>query len=576
MKTREPLRILGSSANQTTLLVWAIIIFSLAVVIQVVMTWMILPIYPDEIATRVLGSRLFIDKFERYSMLGVCTSSNSVQTPGVLLPAAALLSLLSYIVDMSYNRIVAFCGLLLCFCLVYLSFSRTAGRSTRVIALCLCVLASSIGVVAAAYFIIRPENFIFLLVALAIFTFSDNRDSRTNFVIAIAAVLLFTMSLYLHPKTLYFLPVTLMILVRTITFRHTMLLALSVFILAWASFEGYLINAKQFLNCPEVPALEALLNSFNVNPTLLFTHPVKFLTDLLVNNISGRWVSIGRQISFTSGYGSRYLPDVTVSAAVSICNILIRSVALGTLLSAVFFGLKHLSAVRHSIFSRPNVALAGEKPSEDSDSIDHAGMLFLYIGTTTYLLLNATQAWYDISAWTFIYAALVTTSVTRFYGRLVNIDAWRGSHRARPDSAARWGICCVTAVILCTAGFSAVILRTTIYRDLTAGYNGPSIPLVTSNFSEIGKNVHRAAAMCGLSSKSPRLIVDDLTYPFLQQSYKPYLITYGLFATPERFYALAKREGSNGMVVRCGSIPATPQLDGMKRDGDICCFNSGP
>ena len=86
-------------------------------------------------------------------------------------------------------------------------------------------------------------------------------------------------------------------------------------------------------------------------------------------------------------------------------------------------------------------------------------------------------------------------------------------------------------------------------------------------------------------SQSPRLILDNVTYPFLQNSYKAMLITYLLYgyvsimpdgkrsyAEQESFVSKVKSIGSAGIVTRCISYPWGFSAADAKKSGPICCM----
>ena len=106
---------------------------------------------------------------------------------------------------MAYNRYLALVSLMGFFCLLYASFSKTAGRRANLILISMCILACCIGVAATGYFILRAEILIFRPVFLSLFALSDDRGSAPYFQLSILIILVFMMALYAHPKSLYFL-----------------------------------------------------------------------------------------------------------------------------------------------------------------------------------------------------------------------------------------------------------------------------------------------------------------------------------------------------------------------------------
>ena len=75
--------------------------------------------------------------------------------------------------------------------------------------------------------------------------------------------------------------------------------------------------------------------------------------------------------------------------------------------------------------------------------------------------------------------------------------------------------------IFVTSGLSTFVLHDTIYASLRNGYSGPGISIVAHGYQDARRNVADAAAACNLNQQSSRLILDDLTYPFLQILSRP-------------------------------------------------------
>jgi len=205
--------------------------------------------------------------------------------------------------------------------------------------------------------------------------------------------------------------------------------------------------------------------------------------------------------------------------------------------------------------------------------IELVGMLALYAGAMAQMFLNKTAWFYDCSYWFWIFIFLAAPSLLRALKARLTADNY-----AIKRSLAG-GFC----LVLLSSILSTVLSVETFYQDFNSGFGGPGIPIVTLNPAATKLSIERALAQCELSPAAPRLMVDDLTYPFVQRSYKPISASYALFLTsfltssgisPEEAVIRAKALGSSGMIFRCSNATAFPNLS-FKEDGGICCTKFG-
>jgi hypothetical protein len=107
------------------------------------------------------------------------------------------------------------------------------------------------------------------------------------------------------------------------------------------------------------------------------------------------------------------------------------------------------------------------------------------------------------------------------------------------------------------------------------GYEGPGISVKNYNYGVVEREVLQTLNKCELKRNSPRLLVDDYTYPVVQASYKPMLISYVALLGLQDGLIWARKVGSSGMIVRCvdlGPQETRSTLFAIKQNGALCCM----
>jgi hypothetical protein len=84
------------------------------------------------------------------------------------------------------------------------------------------------------------------------------------------------------------------------------------------------------------------------------------------------------------------------------------------------------------------------------------------------------------------------------------------------------------AFILLFAALSAALSAKPFYQAFKSGFSGPGILIVTTNPTATKLSIVRALNQCELLPTAPRLMVDDVTCPFIRKSDRPILVTYAV------------------------------------------------
>jgi len=403
---------------------------------------------------------------------------------------------------------------------------------------------------------VRAETGIYVLVASLVLSFACWKQSAARSILAAGFVLLvFTVSLFQHPKALYFLPAV-AVAMYALLWNHSRLACVAALsCLAWAGADGYWLNKVQFLSCPEIPLYEAHVRSYNIDVVKLFSDPGSFVSEVFQNIGPERFLKIARKTMFIDGYDANYLPPVKggifpeiTNSVIGICWIFLISVSVGVVVW-------YLYKITVSLRAHPKTLCRTD------ERVEYIGMLALYAGAIAQILFNKPSWFYDCSYWFWILIFLAAPSSLRVLK----------SQLAAGNYAIKQLVVRSFCLVLFSSILSTALSAVAFYQAFKSGFGGPGIPIVTMNPTAMKLSIERVLAQCELPSTAPRLMVDDLTYPFVQRSYKPISASYAIALTsPQEALIRAKALGSSGMIFSCSSSAAFPNLS-FKEDGGICC-----
>jgi hypothetical protein len=548
---------------------WAIVSVTAIVVLVTLGMWRFFPIYPDEIFYRALVSRSLFDGFERTQVWPFCGGpGQTVPVPYIFFPAATIFAGGSLIENLSYNRRIAAVVMVISFSILWFALKRLASEERKIdpippwtcatvptMIFCSAVLLCCLGTLPATLMMVRGESGIYILVAALVLSFTNWKAplSRTS-LLAGFILLVFTMSLFQHPKTLYFLPAVAVSMIALLWNRSALVCIAALSCLMLAGTEGYWINKVQFLSCPGSPSYEALARSYNVDVLKLISNPISFVGDVFQNIGPDRLWNIARKSMFVDKYDVNYLPPVQNSVMVEIANGVIGICWIILILVSASVVTLYLYKIADNLFASPKMPQPREKLA------DLVGMLALYTGVAVQISLNKTAWFYDCSYWLWLLIFLAAPSLLR----ALNVELTAGKFLREVAAAGVF-------FILFSSILSTALSAETFYQAFKSGFSGPGIPIVTLDPAATKLSVERALAQCEISPTSPRLMVDDITYPFVQTSYKTIAVSYAIALTSvQEAVSRAKALGSSGMIFRCSNATLFPDLS-FKNAGGICC-----
>jgi hypothetical protein len=542
------------ATSQGTILGCAIVLLAAFLSLRV---WIHLPIYPDEVAHRVWSSRFFADHFVRMQVFPICAAAFEHPTPLAYVPSAALGSLLSF-TGVEWNRPIAIVALVIAGVLV--AASRKSGVHPNPLAAVLAAAFFSAifaGVLPSGYVITRPEHLIVLVIALMVFAVARgaNFSAATRHCVILAIIVLLGLALYSHPKSIYLVPAA-VIVAWTLSPK-----GLRYVYIGWLGLlvAGAFALARQFLNCPEAPDLQAFQLRFNINPLTLFTSPVQFISDVAALNFGPRWSRFFSQALIKGEYDIHYLPGMAVTRLDRLANVTTVALVAVNLTAAAAAMAILARTTLHSIrgAGAKEGAPAGAEGSSLIETRWAVTLLLCYVGVMLHLALNTTQNWYDVAFWHLSFALLnaafwPSVLLTAVPSRLaLQLSAWA-----------------MVVAALISGGLTAA----KFLPPLRGGYAGPGVALNDVRPAERRAMIHKLIDACSIPSQPRHLVVDDLTYSNFQQTFEPLALTYSSYFGEAKALETFRRMGSDGLVVRCSYLVLVPSLKPRSRsEGDLCC-----
>jgi hypothetical protein len=519
----------------------------------------LLPLYPDEIAYRLIGSRLFFDHGILGNIYPACASF-TLAAPWPWYPA----KLLDYLAFGWYDSPV---------------YYRAASAATAVAALAggvamlrkldyeanavrLFILLLSLGIVPFSFIMARPEGAIFAcffwLMSLSL---DRARAARGGILSGLLFLLLSSILLSSHPKSFLFLPALAILYVvwsRREGVSAGTRIALAAFLL-WLTFDSTRYWSA-FAVCPDNKSVQAIIDGLTLSPGFLVSDPAGFLHAFALSLAdSGAYF---KQAIYRHKYMGGWLPPpprLLLSTFDLLANIVQTALIAAGLagMLAIFAGfmrrIKNPAALASSFYRQPAAFLGAVL----------ALTLLLGMG------VNRGKNFYEVA---FVFPILFTCVFVHRPSAALLSKVSGGRFRRE--------------VIAAVALFTGLTAALNFLPPFLHGYSGISVSLTTLSERRVQTDIAAMSAACGIPAPeaASHLIVDDLTYQFFRASHKPVLVTW-LYATTTGMdrRAFVARFKTSGILARCGYIPAemkeTPFFHAPSATPDpaldVCCVASG-
>ena len=520
------------------------------------------PLYTDEVATKILQARLFAEGGKIVTLFPQCGASFVVDTPLSWYPAAMIYAFLYSGLEPLGIRIS---GLAMAFAWVALSVwgvvKITSISQYRIYLFAAVAVILGLGVLPFMLILARAEQWLILLITLySLFPIISRRiifyESALNkwslfFVFCLVTSLFF----YSHPKAIFFFPLIIISAFYTFGKKYRLHLGLSIIFLVICISQSMLI-AKTLTSCEDAPKLSAILSSQTLDFKLIKTSPVAFITTATENIINAP-NSITNYVLFSNNYQSGWLPAVdegSLTFAVRFVNDISQALLLTCLWSALLLPLFFFCKFINSAKNRENFFL----------------VLALWIGLVGHLAI--------FSTWNFYGAALILP-LSILILVLVGADSFQ---LAMQRLWAKWVL--IIALVLSLSSFyvlfNTVLPKLILIAKADKGLLlGQPLSVATFNFQSQRLRIRALATTCGIhGDDSNHLVIDDLTYFAFNRLHQPIHMIYlyeggfGLDVAGDRIEPFLTKMASDGIIAQCTYLPQLYK-DKAVRDGNYCCVN---
>lgn len=458
------------------------------------LTWHSMPIYPDEIAFRLLSGRYIQDNGLAQKLFYIC-SSNARATPQLFVIPAWILSWIYLNFSLTEIRLFPIFSVLLA-----IIFTIKFAVNGRNILAAILSATALIGVSGSGLIIARAEFWQVLNIACCIFVMLKLESSTLGINVrgVLSGLLLFSVvvSIYTHIQGLLFLPLTLFLIYSLVSpkigklITATILTVILIYIIkVTVAFKG--------AACVEYPGIANAINDmvFNLNV---------FESTKIVDWLLTHFEVYAKSFIYKNHYQINYLPGVEVSGFVSggilsVLNFLIKIILLVNFILFTYFGFSAILRV-----------MKNSKTAE----VQKKNLLMEYvIVLTTFPIIflffyDTSQNFYRSFFVNLVISVMLSMFLSRMY--LGTKSKWFSIYFYLS------GLVVVASLCINLWWFPA---------KFAEGFEGPSIS-VNTDWNSIHLDVMQLAKDSGMDLSKGRIIVDDMTYESLKHYPMLYPVTY--------------------------------------------------
>lgn len=527
------------------------------------------PVYPDEFAYVRLNSRALWDGMTLSALFPFCQSAQQIPMPLSFYPGFAFEYLIYGSVSSSFMvRVLG--GLVFCLFLALQAGMLFRYSREKLLTQMLLVIALTaflfMGVSPLVYVMSRPEMAMNLCLGILLLQYlwlngGDGKVSRFKLFSAVL-IFIFTLSFFFlqHPKALIFTPFLLCITYFSFAGRSKKLAGLAIVYCLILAGQGFFLSRAKTA-CPEVPSATNVVGDAYLEIGLLAVDPVTFVS-LFADNMA-KTGNYARAILFQPTYQKNWLPDVQEFESRGVY------VSLNTWIHGSLFLLLglYVLAVLRPLYPLA-VPIHPGKWWRESLRVNGGMAVILLMSAVTLLILSGlqtTKKFYEPSC---------------FLPLMTLMSAFGFATIRRPLRHLQWLALAAAILVTVLAYLSLSLLQTSLGPKAFATYQGPS--LTHESFDRIyqSNDLQRAAEHCGISTdqSSSHVVVEDLTYFFLQKTRFPILVSYLFHQMKLRsdnvtahFFPRLRELNSDGFLLRCAVVPE--HLRAMvKAYGEVCCL----
>jgi hypothetical protein len=476
-------------------------ILAVGILIASVLLTLWLPIYPDEVASKILLERYFINGGFKQSLTPYCVAGFLFRPPASLLPAAVSWTALNV-----FGTGLTSYRLLPIACLTMLGLGAQAHARDADGAAWPILLVVTLGPVLYGLSILRPE--VFLLAAAFVIYAAGSKllekpGLRHSALLMLLIVFVFSLVLFMHPKAVYLAPLAFACLIigsagLSRCWQRAAFLLTCGGVLAWITGDAINMQRAQYLSCNNFPLVEQIMSRQAVNPLDIFHDVRRFASSSAEALSPSLWSRAISQITFKGDYDIRFLPGAKPSFVTHFENALVIVVCFCFAIYSPFKVCFGCISSKTKALRRQYILLA-------------VLIAVLYIQ----FLLNLTKNWYDVS----LFVGSIALTAALAWPLPLGIP-W--PKRILPIE--RYASTIVESILVFTAAISLCMNETYFTARFVRGYQGPYI--VDFKIQRLlAKQIPDILRRNGITSNQP-IIVDDLTYDLVKSQPITVPITY--------------------------------------------------
>jgi hypothetical protein len=517
-----------------------------------------LPIYTDEVLTKLSQGRLIYDGGRNMSAYPTC-GAISFAVPALLWPFRWLDTAIYEPVSHPFTlRAIGAAMAAGWICLTGLVLWRAAPHSKRREAIVVLLSLATVGVMPFLLVVNRPEQVMLFGLSLTALPLILNVQARrlplwADLAAGAGALAAGGIVMACHPRAFLLWPLACIAIFRYINRRA---IAAPVVLLLALVAVATVHNLGVRTGCTD-PALQPVLVRDSLLGALGMGHLGDYVLALTATALlyPGNALFI-EQFQFKNEYRSAILPPITDG----------WPLLLGHLTTFLFLLLLICGGIAYAKTLR--AALRGGPRRTQAAAL---GLLWFFWGFS--VIARVFKNDYEA-------ALLMPVIAMMTLGSIWAARAELAAGMAPPEWQKLWH-----GFVLGIAGLSVISQATLLLQFLPSAHGSWSQPGYPAGqkFSVVGLGYDRLApaimatgAMCGIgtTNQTQHLIVDELTYFTYRKTYQPFLATFidehGWGRTITDFPAVLSHVGSQGMVVGCQWVPEALRSK-EKRNGQFCC-----
>ncbi|WP_244155216.1 hypothetical protein [Pseudomonas guariconensis] len=524
----------------------------------VLLSGVFLPLYSDEVMTKLKMARFFLEEGQRVSYFPQCTATLGHAIAWVFYPAAGLLSAVYGYLEPLGMRLSGVVLALAWFVLLALWCRRQepqhwVGRFSLLVAF------GALGVVPYLWVMSRPEHFM-MLPMLGLTIIALYGPSAGQYVKHVVAVMLLTVLasifFFTHPKSVFFTPFVL-VAVWTATRNCSWFVRAGMLVYVVLLALQALRDASTLGACQDAPGVQALLALNILRPGLLFESPLEFMLKA-GSNVLHFFPRVVQHLTFRPEFQSGWLPPIAhVPGIVEVLNLAVAfAVCAFIAITNVLAGVGMLSALRRRCVSVPLLLAA----------LLAAGDL---LNVVLYNLQNFYAAIQYMPISMVILALLLQSSE----------NDWIAALLRKYESRAASGVS-----VLSVASLVALMLLVTPNVLRNAESASASIPGQPLSIPVFGAKAHldsirELGRQCHIPEQSASfVVVDHMTYFAYKKDLNPVHVHYvseDVYGADLKGRLLPFLKGfySPGLITRCEWVPASMRSRQVRNSFDYCCVD---